>query len=162
MPDTEGIRMPHALNFAIKIKQDADTLNRLQKLEADFPKGIQQKIDAALRESQLVHFARVVVIDNKFLMVITEYDGDPMEYTEFFRQKLPDVFGLLFSFAENPPSKEALGDPDAFFELAKSCNYRSLGESDAGLKGVTNESEGYLFSATGEMPVTTILAKINQ
>jgi hypothetical protein len=156
------IKMPHALNFAIKIKRDLKTFQRLEKLEADFPNGIQQKIDAALRESNLVHFARVVVIDNAYLMVITEYDDDPMAYTEFFRQKLPDVFALLFSFAEVPPTPDVLEDKTKFFNLAKNCNYTSLGTSDANLTGVTGESEGYLFSATDEMPVTTILAKINQ
>jgi hypothetical protein len=159
---TVEVTMPHALNFAIKIKQDEATLARLKDLERDFPNGIQQKIGDALRESNLVHFARVVVIDNAYLMVITEYDDDPEAYTEFFREKLPDVFGLLFSFAEEPPTRDVLGDKQKFFNLAKNCNYRSLGNSEASLMGVTGESEGYLFSATGEMPVTAILPKINR
>ena len=91
--------MAHALNLTLPIKQDPETLAKLQHVKAVFAKEIQPKIEKALRESQIVHFARVLVVHDKYLQVITEYDGGPMEYTEFFRQALPDVFGVLFSLS---------------------------------------------------------------
>jgi hypothetical protein len=153
--------MPHALNLTIPIRQDAETQGRLAKLKEVFATQVQPKIDNALRESQIVHSARVLVVDDKYLQVITVYDGDHLEYTEFFRQKLPDVFGLLFSLADKPPNSADLDDPNAFFEYAKSCQIRSLGQSSDGLTGTDGQSEGYLFSAFGETPVKTILAKLN-
>jgi len=90
------------------------------------------------------------------------YDGDHREYTEFFRSKLPDVFAALFSFVENPPAQEDIGDPDAFFDLAASCQLRSLGETTEGLTGTGGESEGYLFSATGSRTVEEILARLQE
>ncbi|OWK22189.1 hypothetical protein AJ88_15750 [Mesorhizobium amorphae CCBAU 01583] len=94
--------MAHALNLTLKIRQDETAKATLAKVKADFATKIQPMIDAALRESDVVHFARVLVIDDLYLQVLTEYDGDHKAYTEFFRQKLPQVFGLLFSLAESP------------------------------------------------------------
>jgi len=38
-------------------------------------------VDAALAKSELVHFAGILRIDNKYIQVRTEFDGDPMQYT---------------------------------------------------------------------------------
>jgi hypothetical protein len=67
--------MAHALNLTLPIKQDPETLAKLQHVKAIFAKEIQPKIDEALRESEIVHFARVLVVHDKYLQVITEYDG---------------------------------------------------------------------------------------
>jgi hypothetical protein len=107
-----------------------------------------------------VHSARVVIIDNKYLQVLTVYDGDHREYTEFFRAQLPDVFGLLFSLSTTPPAREDLGDPDKFFRFAASCQKRSLGESAEGLTGFAGQTEGYLFSAFGGRTVKEIQDKL--
>lgn len=151
--------MANALNLTLRIKQDAETLARLAKIAEIFPTQIQPKIDAALRESKIVHFARVLVIDNKYLQVITEYDGDHQDYTEFFRHKLPDVFGMLFGLAENAPDASAMGDKKAFFEFSKTLQIRALGDDPNGpdQDGVT---AGYLFSAYGNRQVKDILAKL--
>jgi hypothetical protein len=151
--------MPHALNLTIPIAQDAETQKRLAQIAADFPTKIQPKIDDALRKSRIVHFARVLVIDNKYLQVITEYDGDHKAYTEFFRKELPDVFATLFSVAQGAP---AFGDlnSESFYELAKSMNRRSLGESTLGETDDTGKSEGYLFSAYERRTVKDVLAKL--
>jgi len=152
--------MPHVLNLTLPIRQDAETKKRLEHVKRVFASEIQGKIDKALAASQIVHSARVVVIDDKYLQVLTVYDGDHREYTEFFRKELPDVFALLFSLADTPPQSDDLKDPDAFFNFAASCQVRSLGESTEGLKGVGGESEGYLFSAFGSRSVKQILPKL--
>jgi hypothetical protein len=148
--------MAHALNLTMRIKQDADTQKKLAQIAAIFASQIQPKIDAALRKSQIVHFARVLVIDNKYLQVLTEYDGDHQAYTEFFRTELPDVFGMLFSLAENAPPPEAMKDPNKFFEFSKGLQLRSLGDSVDGDK----DEAGYLFSAYGNREVREILPKL--
>ena|SRR5690242_17350733 len=152
--------MPHVLNLTLPIRQDAETLAKVTELEKNFADMVQPKIDAALRESRIVHSARVVVIDNQYLQVLTVYDGDHREYTEFFRQKLPDVFALLFSLSTSPPAKQDLEDPDSFFKFAASCQKRSLGNSTEGLTGFAGQTEGYLFSAFGSRTVKEIQDKL--
>lgn len=152
--------MPYALNLTLPIRQDTETLSRLQEFKRTFATTLQPDIDRALRESRRVHSARVLVVHDKYLQVITVYDGDHREYTEFFRSKLPHVFAALFSFAETPPVKEDIADPDAFFDLAAGCQLRSLGETTEDLSGVGGQSEGYLFSATGSRTVEQILERL--
>jgi hypothetical protein len=152
--------MAHALNFTLPIKQDAETLNKLQELKRDFATKYQPNMDKALRESKMVHFARVVVIDDKYLQVITEYDGDHELYTDFFRRALPDVFEALFSLAEGAPSFSQLNEK-SFFELSAKLQRRSLGESTDGATDHSGKPEGYLFSAYGNREVKDILSKLS-
>jgi hypothetical protein len=155
--------MAHALNMTLPIKQDAATLEKLKQVKAVFATQIQPKIDEALRNSKIVHFARVVVIDDKYLQVITEYDGEHKAYTEFFRRSLPDVFATLFSLAELPPGTPSFDklDANSFFELAKGMQRRSLGESADGSEDVAGNKEGYLFSAYRNKTVKDILPKVS-
>ena len=151
--------MATALNLTIPIKQDKETLANLRKLEADFATEIQPKIDAALRGSKIVHFARVVVCYDKYLQVLTEFDGDQKEYSDFFLRTLPDVFAKLFSLAELPADSPPFAslDADKFFKLAKSFQCRSLGKST----DETNGDQGYLFSAYDRRLVKDILPKLS-
>jgi len=149
--------MAHALNLTLKIRQDASAKATLAAVKAKFASEIQPKIDAALRKSQIVHFARVLVIDDLYLQVLTEYDGDHQAYTDFFRKELPDVFGLLFSLADVPIDPTALGDSEKFFEFSKSLQKRSLGDSADG-----DKEAGYLFSAYGAHEVREILGSLKE
>ncbi|MFZ1219824.1 MAG: hypothetical protein WAO00_11050 [Chthoniobacterales bacterium] len=151
--------MTSALNLTLKIKQTPETLAKLQAIKAGFAHGIQQKIDAALRDSQIVHYARVLVIDDLYIQVITEFDGDKKAYTEFFRAKLPDVFATIFSLAENPPTAADLVDPDAFYRFSRDKNLSALGtdgltEEDRG----SAKDEGFFFCAYPSVLVKDILA----
>lgn len=154
--------MAHALNLTLRIKQDEETQKRLAHIANIFAKEIQPKIDAALRKSRIVHFARVLVIDNKYLQVITEYDGGHADYTEFFRKELPDVFAMLFSLAENAPPPEAMGDQRDFFEFSKSLQVRALGDAADGDTDQGGQVAGYLFSAYGTHEVKEILAALDE
>ena len=123
------------------LKQDPESLAKLQQLKAVFADRIQPEIDRALRKSRIVHFARVLVIHDKFLQVITEFDGDPEEYTEFFRRELPHVFRPIFELAEGAPPWDELNDQDTFFQASKHLNVKALGRDEGGREG-----QGWLFS----------------
>ena len=151
--------MPHALNLCLPLKQDPETKEKLAQLKTDFATTVQGKIDEALRKSEIVHFARVLVVDDRYLMVITEYDGDHGDYTEFFRKELPDVFARLFSLAEGAPAFGQL-DRESFFRLAQGLNLRSLGDTTSHSTTGTGEPAGYLFSAYGDSTVKDILPKL--
>ena len=130
-----------ALNMTVPLKQDPESLAKLQKLKEVFADHIQPEIDRALRKSKIVHFARVLVIHDKFLQVITEFDGDPEEYTEFFRRELPHVFKPIFELADGAPPWDELNDQDTFFQASKHLNVKALGRDEGG-----REEQGWLFS----------------
>jgi hypothetical protein len=130
-----------ALNMTVPLKQDPESLAKLQKLKELFADHIQPEIDRALRKSKIVHFARVLVIHDRFLQVITEFDGDPEEYTEFFRRELPHVFKPIFELAEGAPPWDELNDQDSFFQASKHLNVKALGRDADG-----REEQGWLFS----------------
>ncbi|MEA3008976.1 MAG: hypothetical protein QOJ91_668 [Sphingomonadales bacterium] len=130
-----------ALNMTVPLKQDPESLAKLQQLKAVFADHIQPEIDRALRKSGIVHFARVLVIHDRFLQVITEFDGDPEEYTEFFRRELPHVFKPIFELAEGAPPWDELNDQDTFFQASKHLNVKALGRDESG-----REEQGWLFT----------------
>ncbi|HEX6376062.1 MAG TPA: hypothetical protein VFZ91_10120 [Allosphingosinicella sp.] len=134
-----------ALNMTVPLKQDPETQQKLQHLKAIFADHIQPEIDRALRKSRIVHFVRVLVIDDKYLQVLTEFDGDPEEYTEFFRRELPHVFRPIFELADGVPPWDELNDQDSFFEASQGMNVKSLGRSTDGREG-----QGWLFSYFGK------------
>jgi hypothetical protein len=147
--------MPHTLNMTVPLKQDPESLAALQDLKANFATVAQSAIDAALAKSQLVHFARVVVIEDKYLQVLTEYDGEVEIYTEFFRKELQGVFKLIFSLADDVPPWDEMNNPDTFFEVSAKFNVSSLGTSKENIP-----HEGYLFSAYPHKQVTEIQAAL--
>ncbi|MET0574500.1 MAG: hypothetical protein ABWZ83_01430 [Mesorhizobium sp.] len=151
--------MTHALNLTLPLKQDAESQAKLKQLEAIFTDQVQPKIEEALKKSKLVHFARVVVIDNKYIQVITEYEGDHQEYTEFFRRELTPVFGAIFGLAEGAPSS---ADSVAFWEYSKANNRRSLGQDTTGALDFSGNPAGWLFSAYDHKDVRTIQAALDK
>jgi hypothetical protein len=148
--------MAIALNMTVPLKQDAESQQKLQGLIATFADNVQPAIDRALSGSEIVHFARVLVIDNKYLQVLTEFDGDPMQYTEFFRQQLTEVFKTIFSLVEGAPPWDELNDPTAFFKFSHDLNLKALGRSSAG------DDRGWLFSAVGDTTVREIKTALRQ
>jgi hypothetical protein len=144
--------MAIALNLTVPLKQDPQSQDALKQLAASFTETVQDPIQRALAASRIVHFARLVVIEEnqraRYLQVLTEFDGDPEEYTEFFRTQLGPVFKMIFALAEGAPPWEELNTSEAFFEYTHDLNLKSLGTStDA------NDERGFLFSAVGDKTV---------
>jgi hypothetical protein len=146
--------MATALNMTMKLKQDPASLQKLQTLKAVFTKVVQPVMEQAMRQSQLIHFARVLVIDDKYIQVLTEFDGDKVVYTDFFRQALPDVFKAIFELVEGAPAWDDLNHRDSFYAFSKMQNVHALGTNP------NDPNEGYLFSAYGNKTVKEILTKI--
>jgi hypothetical protein len=145
--------MPIALNLTAPLKQDPESQAALAALKAGFAARVQPFMDSALAKSELVHFARVLVIDDRYLQVLTEFDGDPIAYTEFFRVELRDVFRQVFSLVEGAPPWEELDDELSFYEYTQSLNLPSLGETVR-----DDVNRGYLFSAFGDLSVKEMKA----
>ena len=143
--------MATALNMTMKLKQDPTSQAKLAGLKAAFAGHVQADMDRALRGSQIVHFARVLVIDNLYIQVITEFDGDKEAYTDFFRKALPDVFKAIFEVVEGAPAWAELNDRDTFYAFSKDKNLRSLGSN------ADDDTEGYLFDVTNGKTVKQIL-----
>jgi hypothetical protein len=151
--------MTHALNLTLPIKQDPETLNKLNQLKAIFTTEVQPKIAAALKASKIVHFARVVVIDDKYIQVLTEYEGSHQEYTEFFRRTLTPVFAAIFALTDQTPD---VTDTNAFWQFSKDHNYRSLGAATDGALDFEGKPAGWLFSAYDGRTVDDVLGAIEK
>jgi hypothetical protein len=149
--------MATALNLTIPLKQDDQTQESVRALVDSFTENYQEMIDAALARSRIVHSARILVIDNKYLQVLTEFDGDPIDYTDFFREELGSVFEKIFALAEGAPPWEELNNRAAFYEYTHKRNVKALGTST-----VDNEGRGYLFSAMGDKTVRELQAALGQ
>ncbi len=149
--------MTHALTLTLPIRQDPASQEKLAALEASFENHVQPAIANALKKSEIVHFARVVVIDKKYIQVITEYEGPHQEYTEFFRRELTPVFRAIFDLAEGAPD---VNDTAAFWEYSKNHNIRSLGASESGSTDFDGKQAGWLFSAYDGRDVKTIAAAL--
>jgi hypothetical protein len=147
-----------ALNFTVPLKQDRQSQEALKHLAASFTETIQDPLAKALAASKIVHFARLVVIEEnqrgRYLQVLTEFDGDPEAYTEFFRKELGPVFEKIFALAEGAPPWEELNTREAFFEYTRSLNLKSLGASTD-----PNDDRGFLFSAVGDRTVRELTAQ---
>jgi hypothetical protein len=143
--------MATALNMTMKLKQDAQSRQQLAELKRNFATAIQPAIDAVFKESEIVHYARLLVVDDRYIQVLTEFDGSADEYTEFFRLKLPNVFKAIFALVEGVPPWDELNDRDTFFRVARSLNQPALGNVAPG-----DNSQGYLFSAYGNATVKDI------
>jgi hypothetical protein len=149
--------MTHALTLTLPLKKDPATQNKLAALAANFTDHVQPAIAAALKKSQIVHFARVVVIGTDYIQVITEYEGSHQEYTEFFRRELTPVFKAIFDLAEGAPD---VNDTTAFWEYSKNHNIRSLGTSTSGSTDFDGKPAGWLFSAYDGRDVKTVLGAL--
>jgi hypothetical protein len=100
-----------------------------------------------------VHFARVVVIDNKYIQVLTEFDGDPMQYTEFFRRELGPVFQAVSRWSMARRAGMSSTSRTRSSRSPHDLNLKSLGTSENG-----NGDRGYLFSAFGDATVRDLKA----
>ncbi len=147
--------MATALNVTMPLKQDPESQQRLQQLKDNFDKGLQQKVDAALAQSKIVHYARLLVIDDKYLQILTEFDEGIVEYLEFFRTQLPDAFAAVLSLVEGVPPWDQINNSNDFLKVAAKFNVRALGTSP------DNPKDGYLFSAYGDTTVREILEKLH-
>jgi hypothetical protein len=146
--------MAHSLNLTMKIGQDPETQKKLKEFIQIFP-AVQAKIAAAMKKSEILHFARVVVIGTEYIQVLTEYDGDRNAYTEFFRKQLPDVFERVFGLAEGAPPWSEFQDPETFFNFSKNLDIKPLGTS------LSNDPDDhFVFSAYGNRTVKEILAAL--
>lgn len=146
--------MATALNLTLKIKQDPQTLAKLAHIKAIFADQIQPSIDKALREYNGVHYARVLVINDLYIQVLTEFDGDKEVYTDFFRVKLPHVFEAIFGLGEGMPPWDELNDKDKFYEFSKNLNIRALGSRP------DDPDAGYLYQHFGNTTVQEIDAAL--
>src|SRR4051794_7996814 len=149
--------MAIALNFTVPLKQDPQSQAGLPPSGGSFAQAAHPGLYAGRARSQIGHLARTLGIDNTDLPVLTGVDGDPLDYTEFFRKQLGPVFQAIFALAEGAPPWDELNNPNSFYEYTRTLNLPSLGTSTVG-----NEGRGYLFSAVGDTSVRELQAALRR
>jgi len=97
--------MATALNFTVPLKQDPQSQESLGHLVTSFAQEVQPAIDAALARSQIVHFARIVVIDNQYLQSSPVPPRRPLLAGELDRiARQADAGGLGHALGVRPPA----------------------------------------------------------
>ncbi len=96
--------MQNLLNLTLPLKQDEASQQGLQELLDGFDETLAGPVGDALSDSDIVHFARFIVFDKKYLLIYTTFDGDPREYALFFWNKLNKVFKAAYEFVEGAPT----------------------------------------------------------
>jgi len=131
--------MQNTLTLVLTIKSpaDYDALTTLLPL-------LKGQMDKAFSTLNIVHFARVVFLDNNTkVAVITEFDGDFSTYVQDFAENLGQVFDALFEHTvEAPPLP--VEDPhniQAFIDFSQKYNV----------------SVAYFYSAYPDLTVLNIL-----
>src|SRR5438876_8559411 len=112
MPAADIFSTPNMLNATLPLKQDADSQLKLKALASEFKTKWVPQVWAVLKKSNMVHYARFTVIDNKYLQILTEFDGDFVTYSKFFAKELPDFFRAVFSLVDGGPARPAGGVAD--------------------------------------------------
>jgi choline dehydrogenase len=139
---------PNMLNATLPLKQDAESQAKLQAFAKEFETKWMPKVWDVLKKSQMVHYARFTVIDNKYMQILTEFDNDFLDYSKFFAQKLPDFFRAVFELVEGappPPKPGAERDLGTIFQFIDKVNLPCVG--------------GKAFSAYGPRTVAEIQQK---
>lgn len=139
---------PNILNATLPLKQDPESQAKLKAFAAEFETKWLPKVWDVLKKSQMVHYARFVVIDNKYMQILTEFDTDFLTYSKFFAKNLSDFFQAVFALVDGgPPPATAGGERDlaTIFQFIKDKDLPCVG--------------GKAFSAYGPRTVAEIQQK---
>ncbi len=112
--------MQKTLTLVLTLKTPADYDDLTQ-----FLSSVKDQMDNAFRTLNIVHFARVVFLDNNTkVAVITEFDGDFPTYVQDFAQALGPLFDALFEHTvEAPPVPvEDPQNTQAFIDFSQKYN----------------------------------------
>jgi hypothetical protein len=97
--------MQNFLTLTLPLKQDAASQEKLAWLQKEVfnTDGFKKMINDALDESEAVYFAQFLVLDKKYIQIITTFDGDDREYAIFFFEKLQRLYKPVYELVEGGP-----------------------------------------------------------
>lgn len=116
----QQLRLQQPLNVAMRVKSPISE-NAAKLRETIRVAG--PRIDEALREAGMVHFAWFEFNDADSVLVLhTVYDGDFDAYIEHFALSVGELFDLLFEYIESAPPRPVAEHPFEFVELIRRFN----------------------------------------
>jgi Dyp-type peroxidase family len=100
--------MQKFLTLTLPLKQDAASQEKLAWLQKEVfnTDGFKKMINDALDESEAVYFAQFLVLDKKYIQIITTFDGDDREYAIFFFEKLQRLYKPVYELVEGGPTDD--------------------------------------------------------
>lgn len=111
---TQG-QVQKGLNLFLELKAPAQFPALMAALIPRMP-----QVQSALRELHYVHFARFTPTpDYRYLMVLTEYDGDLRSYVMDFVAVLGETFNAILMFMKDAPPLPVEDYPEEFWEYVK-------------------------------------------
>ena len=124
------------------VAEHAEKLARIISLGAP-------RIEQALRESRIVHFAWFEFLDQgRQLALRTVYDFRFRDYLEYFALRVGDLFDQLFEHLEGAPPLPVSQNVDAFIEVIRARN--------------GTPAQGYFFSAYPQARTSQIVDKFKE
>src|SRR4051794_30495687 len=101
MAAVDNFSTPNMLNATLPLKQDAESQAKLKEFRDKFKADWAPEVWKVLKDSNMVHYARFTVTeDNKWLQILTEYDGDFITYSKFFAKHLSKFFRAVFGLVD--------------------------------------------------------------
>jgi hypothetical protein len=146
-PNPKPKQCPYILNVTLPLKQDAASQAKIKVLAGRFATDFWPKVRQVLADSEMVHYARFVVIGDppRYIQILTEYDTDFRVYTDYFADNLKDFFGTVFDVIEGAPPVGTTLTRDQVYELVNHFDLPCLG--------------GVAFSAIGDRTVKEVKQK---
>src|SRR5262245_27323605 len=162
--------MQKFLTLTLPLKQDGASQEKLAWLQKEvFPTdSFKKMINDALDESEAVYFAQFLVLDKKYIQIITTFDGDDREYAIFFFEKLQRLYKPVYELVEGGPTDDDFNlenylsfneahKPEPFFRYSAIPNQTlkditGLNSHSISPEGATAHSERQVVSPGGGAP----------
>lgn len=96
--------MQNFLNLTLPLKQDDATQQAAKALIQGFNEKLKPAVEQALNKSEIVHFARFLLVGKEYIQILTTFDGDPHDYAMFFWNELNPVFKAAYELVQDAPT----------------------------------------------------------
>src|SRR5690349_12756736 len=107
----KGVQDHLTLSFPLKSAADSEALK--QELPPLMPQMLK-----ALDTIGTIHYSRFVVLSEKTLLFIADFDGQMEKLFQDLAQQTGSVFDAIFEHVENPPPTPVASNVDAFVAWA--------------------------------------------
>jgi hypothetical protein len=150
-----GVQEYLTLTFPLKSPDDAKAL-------ADKLPSLASQLSPALEAIGTVHYSRLIVLSDKTLLLLANFDDELEPLFGEFAERLGALFDTIFVHVTDPPPTPVANNVEAFVEWASSKNVKPFASYMAYPKGTVQKikslaSEAGVTGTTEQRPFLVIL-----
>jgi hypothetical protein len=132
------------------------------KALADKLPSLMSQLPVALDAVGTVHYSRFVLLSDKTLLLVANFDGEFEPLFQEFAQRLGPLFDTIFAHVDSPPPTPTAQNVDAFVKWAASKNIKPFASYMAYPKGTVQDIKSLAATAgvsgkTEQRPFLVIL-----